>query len=192
MNPSNDPRPSLARSVLGRRMLSQYIGAALLPIVALAALVYLQVSDRLLFLAVPAVTAILVVALGAHQTRRIVDPMHRLLAGTQRIMAHDFSTQIPVLGRDEIAQVSQAFNEMARGLGMNFATLQVLSQIDKTILTKLDISEVVKCALRCVRYITSADVVILGLYETESADTMRVYVLRREGHPKIRAKFALT
>jgi diguanylate cyclase (GGDEF)-like protein len=149
-------------------------------------------SFQTLFLLVAVVAALLVVALGARQTRRIVDPLQRLLAGTRRIIAHDFSAQIPVRGRDEIAQLSQAFNEMARGLGMNFATLTVLSQIDKTILTKLDISEVVKCALRCVRYITAADVVILGLYETESAESMRVYVLRRDGHPKIRAKFALT
>jgi diguanylate cyclase len=148
-------------------------------------------SFQHLFLKVAAVAMVLVVALGARQTRLLVVPLNRLLAGTRRITSHDFSAQIPVRGRDEIAQLTQAFNDMARGLGMNFATLNVLSQIDQTILTKLDISEVVKCALRCVRYITAADVVILGLYENESAEAMRIYVLRRDGHPKIRAKFKL-
>ncbi len=149
-------------------------------------------SFQQLFLVVAAVAIVLVIALGARQTRRLLLPLHRLLAGTRRIMEHDFAAHIPVHGRDEIAQLTQAFNEMARGLGMNFATLNVLSQIDKTILTKLDLSEVVKCALRCVRYITSADVVILGLYEGEAGEAMRIYAMRREGHPKIRAKFALT
>ena len=41
------PRPSLIGSVLGRRMLAQYVGAALLPIATLAVLVYLHVSDGL-------------------------------------------------------------------------------------------------------------------------------------------------
>ena len=149
-------------------------------------------SFQHLFLKVALVAVVLVILLGARQIQRLLVPLHRLLAGTRRIMGHDFAAQIPVQGRDEIAQLTQAFNDMARGLGMNFATLNVLSQIDKTILTKLDISEVVKCALRCVRYITAADVVILGLYETESAESMRIYVLRRDGHPKIRAKFPLS
>jgi diguanylate cyclase (GGDEF)-like protein len=189
--PQRPRRSSLIGSVLGRRMLGQYIGAALLPIGAMAALDYLNITNvRSIQLLVPAAAA--VVALGAWQTRRIVDPLHRLLAGTRRIMAHDFSSKVPVSGRDEIAQLSGAFNDMARNLGMHFATLHVLSQIDKTILTRLDIAEVAKSALRCVRYITSAQVAILGLYESETADSMRIYVLRRDGLPKIRAKFALT
>ncbi|HEX4584169.1 MAG TPA: EAL domain-containing protein [Burkholderiaceae bacterium] len=178
--------------MLGRRMLGQYIGAALLPLGALAVLDMLHVSDiRFMRLSALAAAA-LVMGLGAWQTRRIVDPLRRLLAGTRRIIAHDFSSQIPVSGRDEIAQLSRAFNDMARSLGMNFATLHVLSQIDKTILTRLDMAEVAKSALRCVRYITSAHVVILGLYESEQAESMRIYALRRDGLPKIRTKFALT
>jgi len=93
------------------------------------------------FIQVSALAAALVIVLGAGRTRRIVDPLHRLLAGTRGIMEHDFSHQIAASGRDEIAQLARAFNEMARSLGMNFATLHVLSQIDKTILTKLDIAK---------------------------------------------------
>jgi diguanylate cyclase (GGDEF)-like protein len=182
---------SLADSVLGRRMLGQYIGAALLPMVVVVLLDALHVTDVRL-MPVLVLAAAFVMALGAWQTRRIVDPLHRLLAGTQRIMAHDFSSQIPANGRDEIAQLSRAFNEITRSLGMNFATLHVLSQIDRTILNRLDIGEVAKSALSCVRYITSARVVILGLYETGTTETMRIYALRRDGLPKIRAKFPLS
>jgi diguanylate cyclase (GGDEF)-like protein len=184
-------RRSLFDSVLGRRMLAQYMCAALLPIAVVAVLDALHLTG-IGPLRVLALAAVCVMALGAWQTRRIVDPLHRLLAGTQRIMAHDFSSQIPARGRDEIAQLSRAFNEVARSLGMNFATLHVLSQIDQTILNRLDIGEVAKSAMRCVRYITSARVVILGLYETQAAETMRIYALRRDGLPKIRAKFTVS
>jgi diguanylate cyclase (GGDEF)-like protein len=81
---------------------------------------------------------------------------------------------------------------MSHNLGMNFATLNVLSQIDKTILSKADVSDVAKSALRCVRYITSAHAVILGMYESEAAESMRIYVLRRDGLPKIRVRFPLS
>jgi HAMP domain-containing protein len=182
--------PSLLRSVMGRRVLGQYVAVAMLPIAALALLDALHVPDS--HLKVAALAATLGLVLGAWQTRRIVDRLRRLLAGTRRIMAHDFSCEIPSEGRDEIAQLSRAFNEMARSLGMNFATLNVLSQIDQTILSRRDIAEVAKSALRCVRYITSAQVVVLGLFENEKAESMRIYVLRQDRHPKIRARFELT
>jgi diguanylate cyclase (GGDEF)-like protein len=149
-------------------------------------------SFQSLLLAVAAVATALAVLLAAWHIRRVVDPLHRLLVGMRRLTEHDFSPQVPVSGHDEIAQLSRAFNEMARNLGMNFVTLNVLSQIDKTILSKADVSDVAKSALKCVRYITSAHVVILGLYESEAADSMRIYVLRRDGLPKIRIRFPLT
>jgi diguanylate cyclase (GGDEF)-like protein len=197
-SPAADSRPRWLRawtrlvgSVLARRMLGQYLCTALVPVAIVVAFGAFHLSDIRLAPAL-ALAAVFVMALGAWQTRRIVDRLHRLLAGARRIIEHDFSSKIPVSGRDEIAQLSRAFNEIARSLGMNFATLHVLSQIDRTILSRLDISEVAKSALRCVRYVTSARVAILGLYETEAAETMRIYALRRDGLPKIRTTFALS
>jgi diguanylate cyclase (GGDEF)-like protein len=178
-------------SALGRRMLCQYVAAALLPVVSVVLLDAVHATANQV-VRVLALIAALAIALGVLQTRRIVDPLHRLLAGARRITEHDFSSKIPSRGRDELAQLSQAFNEMARSFAMNFATLHVLSQIDRTILSRMDIAEVAKSALRCVRYITSAQVVILGLYENETAENLRIYVLRRDGLPKIRTKFCVS
>jgi diguanylate cyclase (GGDEF)-like protein len=141
---------------------------------------------------VAAVAVLIVVALGARQTARIVTQLHQLLAGTRRVARQDFTTEIKFEGHDEMAQLSGAFNDMSRGIGRNFATLNVLSQIDQTILTKLDVGEVVKNALRCVRYVTGVDVVVLGLFETEAADSMRIYLLRSGGRNRIeRTKIGL-
>ena len=181
----------LLGSVLARRMLGQYLFIALLPLAIVVAVGAFRMTDIGVAPAL-ALAAVVAVALGAWQTRRLVDRLHRLLAGMRRIIEHDFSSKVPVSGHDEIAQLSRAFNEIARSQGMNFATLHVLSQIDRTILSRLDISEVAKSALRCVRYITSARVVILGLYEGDATETMRMYALRRDGLPKIRTKFALS
>jgi diguanylate cyclase (GGDEF)-like protein len=180
----------LLDSALGRHMLGQYLCAALLPMVVVAALDAFHLKPARLAPAL-ALAAAFVMALGAWHTRDIVRRLHRLLAGARRIIEHDFSSKIPASGGDEIAQLSRAFNEIARSLGMNFATLHVLSQIDRTILNRQDISEVAKSALRCVRYITAARVVVLGLYEAEGTETMQLYALRRDGLPKIRTKVAL-
>jgi len=56
----------------------------------------------------------------------------------------------------------------------------------------LDIGEVAKSALSCVRYVHVGACRDPGLYESEAAELMRIYALRRDGTPKIRAKFTLT
>jgi len=136
------------------------------------------------FLWIAAITAVLAVALGARQVQRFVAPLEQLLAGTRRIARQDFSAQIPVQGRDEIAQLTRAHNEMARDLGMNFAALNVLLHIDQAILTRPDVGEGVRSALRYVRYITAIDSVILCLFEGHDNGVMRLYSLRPKGRKR--------
>jgi len=205
-NSSDRPRgatgvsSALIRSALGRRLVALSLGAALLPLLALAALDFILSKTVGLpptlhrdLLLVTAATAVLGVGIiGAAQARIVVGRLHRLLAATRRVAAHDFAARLPVKGDDEIARLTEAFNEMTRGLGMNFSALSVLSQIDKSILNGLDLRDVVKYALKCVRYIAPADVVVLGLYESGSADSMQVYVLRSDNRPRIRTRFQLS
>ncbi|HUN94589.1 MAG TPA: EAL domain-containing protein [Burkholderiaceae bacterium] len=147
---------------------------------------------QLQFVAVAAGILLVVIVLGARHSARIVHRLEGLLQGTRRIAKQDFTTEMQVDGRDEMAQLGASFNEMARGIGRHFATLNVLSQIDQTILTKLDVGEVVKNALRCVRYVTGVDVAILGLFESGAVDTMRIYLLRKGGRNQVeRSKIAL-
>jgi class 3 adenylate cyclase len=47
-----------------------------------------------------------------------VRPIRRLEAGAQRISAGDYDVNIPVETRDEIGDLTQAFNEMSRNLGI--------------------------------------------------------------------------
>jgi class 3 adenylate cyclase len=47
-----------------------------------------------------------------------VRPIRRLEAGAQRISAGDYDTAVPVTSRDEIGDLTQAFNEMSRNLAI--------------------------------------------------------------------------
>ena len=48
----------------------------------------------------------------------LLRPIRRLLAGTQKISAGDYEVNIPVTSRDEIGDLTGAFNEMSRNLAI--------------------------------------------------------------------------
>jgi sigma-B regulation protein RsbU (phosphoserine phosphatase) len=54
--------------------------------------------------------------IGISLTRTITGAVHNLYQGTQRVMSSDFSTRIPVSGRDQIADLSRSFNTMTENL----------------------------------------------------------------------------
>jgi len=143
-------------------------------------------SFRSAFIPIVALSLAIVVALSFEQIRRVLVPLQRLLAGTRAIAAQDFSAKVEVRTRDEFGQLAGSFNAMVATLGLHFRTLKALSEIDRMILTDLDLRSVAASALRCVRRISSADVVSFGLFDAESPDTMRVYFLHRDDQGGIR------
>jgi signal transduction histidine kinase len=71
---------------------------------------------------------ILVVAVGWLLASGIVAPVRRLVNATRRVAAGDLQTRVPAGGRDEIGEMSVAFNEMARDLAENEARIQELHE----------------------------------------------------------------
>ncbi|GMR12955.1 MAG: hypothetical protein BMS9Abin29_1150 [Gemmatimonadota bacterium] len=71
---------------------------------------------------------VLVVAVGWFLASGIVSPVRRLVDATGRIAAGDLQTRVPAGGRDEIGEMSVAFNEMARDLAENEARIQELHE----------------------------------------------------------------
>jgi len=62
---------------------------------------------------------IFIVCLAAMVAAQVfVRPLRRLEAGAQKISAGDYDVAIPVQSRDEIGDLTQAFNEMTRNLGI--------------------------------------------------------------------------
>ncbi|MDZ7886671.1 MAG: adenylate/guanylate cyclase domain-containing protein [Mycobacterium sp.] len=60
----------------------------------------------------------LVCVLAVYLAQVFVRPIRRLEAGTQRIAAGDYRVAIPVETRDELGDLTQAFNEMSRSLSV--------------------------------------------------------------------------
>ncbi len=80
--------------------------------------VYLARRARLrhLVLGASAAGGLLALLLGVALARRVTGPVSALTAGVARVAAGDLSRALPVRSRDEIGQLTQAFNQMLEGL----------------------------------------------------------------------------
>jgi class 3 adenylate cyclase len=56
-------------------------------------------------------------------------PLHELVRGTEAIRGGDFRFQVPVRGRDEVAELAASFNEMAEGLAQKELYRTVLNMV---------------------------------------------------------------
>ena len=83
--------------------------------------------QRLVFLVVPltAVFTLLIAGtFGLVITRSITQPLARLVEGSKALARGDFQHEVPVTGKDELADLGRVFNDTARRLQDLYATLQ--------------------------------------------------------------------
>ncbi len=77
----------------------------------------LNETSRLIALAGLAASVVLGLSVSLFALWRIARPLRRLRAAAEEVARRDFSRPIPVLGRDEVADLALAFNQMAAKLG---------------------------------------------------------------------------
>ena len=136
---------------------------------------------RRTFLPVALLSVLLVLLLSLAEVRRILLPLHAVLDGMRRVAARDFGTPVPVTDRDEFGQMADSFNSMTAQLGLHFRTLSAFAEIDRTILTTVDIRQVAEIALDCIHEISRIKVVSVGLLEADTPDCTKVYLRAADG-----------
>ena len=175
------PQFKAFRSAIGLRMMARYLVLVALPLVALAAVLYERSTlDEALIDTLQQVglgAGVLALIVGALYGELIARRLQRLMAAAHSIAKQDFAISLPVKGSDELAQLTRCVNEMARTLGTSLSIQGILAQMDDAILTKLDVAALIRNALRCMRYVAESDLVVLGLFESDAADTMRLFVM---------------
>lgn len=70
--------------------------------------------------------AILVMSLGWFMAGGIVAPVRRLVLAARRLGAGDLSIRVPEPGRDEVGELSEAFNEMAQAMASDRERIDAL------------------------------------------------------------------
>ncbi len=129
-----------------------------------------------LFLPLLALAILMVVMLSVTQIRRTLVPLERLIDGTRRIAAQDFDDRIDIARRDEFGELADSFNAMAARLGKQFHALTTLSEIDRVILSTLDVDRVLTMILDRFHEVVDADYICVTIVAPDSANTARSHV----------------
>jgi len=101
-------------------------------------------SFRAALLPVALLALLLAVLVSTNQIRRILGPLQQLLAGTFKVGRQDFYPRIEIDTRDEFGQLAVAFNDMADRLGLQFRIFAAFAEIDRSILTTLELARRVR------------------------------------------------
>ena len=126
--------------------------------------------------------ALLVVAmLSVAQVRRTLGPLEKLIDGTRRAGERDFSARVDVPTDDEFGELATSFNSMAARLGQPVHGLLTLSDIDKAILSRLDLDRVIETVVVRMRDIVPADFVSIAIVDRNAPAMLRVYTRDQSG-----------
>ncbi len=121
------------------------------------------------------ISSFVILLLAIAQSRSILRPLSRLVAGTRKIAAREFATRFDLHGDDEFRDLGNAMNAMAEQLGRQFDTLTALRDIDGLILSSGQTEEILDAVLaRVTTIVRGCDLAVL-LIDPDNPDLARLY-----------------
>jgi len=136
---------------------------------------------EMIFLPAVALSLLVAALLSLTQVRRTLVPLEKLIEGTRRAGDQDFSTRVPVSGSDELSELATSFNVMNARLGHQFTALTTLAEIDRAILSRLDVDRVIETVVKRIRDIVQTDYVSVAVLDRSAAGMMRIYTRDEKG-----------
>lgn len=124
-----------------------------------------------------------VLFLSVSQIRRSLVPIEKLKEGAQRIAKRDFETRVLVKSRDEFGALADSFNIMTSQLGKQFKTLSAIAEVDRSILSTLNIEKMVDTLISRISKVFPNEGVSITLLNPKRADVGHVYA--GFGNPKL-------
>jgi len=98
------------------------------------------VSTLVIGIVVFLIVELISVVIGITMTRTITSAVHRLYEGTEHVSAGDFSHRIEVTGNDQLAELSQSFNQMTE----NTERLLLVAQEKERLQSEIEIAREVQ------------------------------------------------
>ncbi|GJL74277.1 MAG: hypothetical protein NMNS02_03830 [Nitrosomonas sp.] len=111
------------------------------------------------------------------QIRRVLVPLEKLIDGTRRLGNNDFTSQVDVISPDEFGELATSFNVMTARLGNQFETLTALSEIDREILSGLNIEKIAKQVLLYLRKTVSSEFASISVFNHDCPEKTSIYIL---------------
>ena len=117
-----------------------------------------------------------VLLLSTGQIRRSLIPLRRLQEGTRRVASQDFDVSVDVRSGDEFQDLAEAFNAMARRLGRQFHALAARNELDRAILSAMDLQTILDAVLERVPALCPCDAVSVIVLEGASSTSARSHL----------------
>ncbi|TMH02558.1 MAG: EAL domain-containing protein [Betaproteobacteria bacterium] len=130
-----------------------------------------------IFVPITLLSLLMAALLALTQVRRTLDPLAKLMEGTRRAANKDFTTRVAVAGKDEFSELAASFNAMNARLESQFTALLTFAEIDRAILSRLDIDRVIETVIVRIHDIVPADFVSIAMLDRPATDMMRIYTL---------------
>ncbi|MBI3286957.1 MAG: response regulator, partial [Chloroflexi bacterium] len=143
--------------------------------------VFAPIRD-IIALTIPAFTGfvVLYIGLALWLARRLAMPIQRLTVATEQIARGDLDQTVPVVGRDEVGRLGEAFNQMISMLRRSYDRLQArvrqqeaLLKLSQELLATLDEERVLELSLKAMAEVVGADSYEILLPEGEQALRIR-------------------
>ncbi len=94
------------------------------------------------FIWIAVLTLLLVGLLSLMQIRKTLVPLEHLIEATKKVSKGNFSP-VKIVGNSEFSDLANAFNTMSTHIEKQLGTLQSLSELDREIVTKLDVQAII-------------------------------------------------
>ncbi len=117
-----------------------------------------------------------VVLLSIIQIRRSLIPLERLREGTKQIAMRDFDSRVTITSGDEFEELAASFNAMAARLGKQFKTLTTIAEIDRAILSTLDVERIIDVVRTRFHSVLPCDCLSVTLLDPSAESTARIYI----------------
>ncbi len=148
------------------------------------ALAPIQAYKRL-FPPVLLLSILIVALLSVNQIRKGLAPLDKLIAGTRNIANREFDKRVVVTSGDEFEELADSLNRMARRLGKQFTALTTLSEVDRLILSTLEIEQVLEMVLSHLRDVVTCDVASITLVDMDSDHMARTFIEAPDGEDNV-------
>jgi|WetSurMetagenome_2_1015567.scaffolds.fasta_scaffold24063_2 response regulator RpfG family c-di-GMP phosphodiesterase len=117
----------------------------------------------------------IVLLLSTISIRKSMGPLEILKAGALRLANRDFDARVNISSGDEFEELANVFNDSAANLGRQFRAMEVMSEIDRAILSSLDVREVINTALKRMNLFFACDSISFSLIRSRQPNIFETF-----------------
>jgi len=104
--------------------------------------------------------------------RRNMKPLELLTDGINRISNDDFSHPVPVTSQDEFGLLASSFNSMSSRISRQLSVLTALAEIDRLILTRLKIEDIISVVMTRTSQIIPSDLITVAVMDKDNENLL--------------------